>query len=124
MRLREAYAASTYVVTVSESSSDSSSEEEEEEEEEDVITRIRFYQARQVRPKDPEPRRPAKRPKTTFVYRPSISECVICLESFKENETLRSMHGCGHVMHDKCLEGREVSECPICREEQEEETAV
>lgn len=43
--------------------------------------------------------------------------CVICLDGFKKGQWCRSLVGCGHLFHRKCLDGWliKVAACPICR---------
>ncbi|PPD81633.1 hypothetical protein GOBAR_DD21436 [Gossypium barbadense] len=43
--------------------------------------------------------------------------CVICLDGFRQGQWCRSLVGCGHLFHRKCLDGWliKVAACPICR---------
>ncbi|KAL9442496.1 hypothetical protein AB3S75_020913 [Citrus x aurantiifolia] len=45
------------------------------------------------------------------------SECVVCLEGFKQGQWCRKLVGCGHVFHRRCLDTwlLKVAACPTCR---------
>ncbi|GMG99697.1 hypothetical protein Nepgr_001537 [Nepenthes gracilis] len=45
------------------------------------------------------------------------SECVVCLGTFEENETLRLIPKCGHVFHAQCVDAWLIwhATCPYCR---------
>ncbi|KAK4280369.1 hypothetical protein QN277_012000 [Acacia crassicarpa] len=45
-------------------------------------------------------------------------ECAVCLNEFKDNETLRLLPKCNHVFHPSCIEAWLSSHvtCPVCRE--------
>ncbi|XP_022731743.1 RING-H2 finger protein ATL56 [Durio zibethinus] len=43
--------------------------------------------------------------------------CVICLDGFRQGQWCRTLVGCGHLFHRKCLDAwlMKVASCPICR---------
>ncbi|KAH7545248.1 RING-H2 finger protein ATL56 [Ziziphus jujuba] len=45
------------------------------------------------------------------------SECVVCLDRFREGQWCRKLVGCNHVFHRSCLDTWlvKVAACPICR---------
>ena len=45
------------------------------------------------------------------------TDCVVCLDEFREGQRCRKLPGCGHVFHRRCLDTWlvKVSACPICR---------
>ncbi|KAK8622733.1 hypothetical protein V6N13_117636 [Hibiscus sabdariffa] len=47
----------------------------------------------------------------------TLDECVICLESFEQDEMCRVFPACNHVFHSECLDRWMKSHltCPICR---------
>ncbi|XP_010526328.1 PREDICTED: RING-H2 finger protein ATL56-like isoform X2 [Tarenaya hassleriana] len=57
------------------------------------------------------------------------SDCVVCLDGFRQGQWCRRLVGCGHVFHRGCVDAWlvKVAACPICRarvrldEEDEEE---
>ncbi|GER42819.1 RING/U-box superfamily protein [Striga asiatica] len=59
----------------------------------------------------------------TFVYGKSSvavlgrGDCSVCLNEFKENETLRLLPKCSHTFHVSCIDTwlRSNKNCPICR---------
>ncbi|RID50701.1 hypothetical protein BRARA_H01408 [Brassica rapa] len=46
------------------------------------------------------------------------SECVVCIEGFRQGQWCRKLPGCGHVFHRKCVDFWlvKVGTCPICRD--------
>eukprot|EP00249_Psilotum_nudum_P034438 c53492_g1_i1 orf=570-1928(+) len=46
------------------------------------------------------------------------TECVVCLNEFQENETLKLLPQCGHAFHEECINMWLFSHttCPLCRE--------
>ena len=53
-------------------------------------------------------------------YKSNINqkECVICMESFKENEKIRKLK-CSHIFHLNCIDGwfENNKNCPICKKD-------
>ncbi|KAK7255686.1 hypothetical protein RIF29_29103 [Crotalaria pallida] len=47
----------------------------------------------------------------------NMSECVICLTAFEEEESVRKLHNCKHVFHTSCIDQwlSSHSGCPLCR---------
>ncbi|ESW07465.1 hypothetical protein PHAVU_010G132300 [Phaseolus vulgaris] len=45
------------------------------------------------------------------------TECVICLTSFEEEESVRKLHTCKHIFHTLCIDKwlGSHSGCPLCR---------
>jgi len=45
------------------------------------------------------------------------TECVICLTSFEEEESVRKLHTCKHIFHTFCIDKwlGSHSGCPLCR---------
>lgn len=45
------------------------------------------------------------------------SECVVCLDGFREAQWCRRLAGCNHVFHRRCVDNWliKVPSCPICR---------
>ncbi|KAM5554016.1 RING-H2 finger protein ATL56 [Rosa sericea] len=45
------------------------------------------------------------------------SDCVVCLDAFREGQWCRKLPACGHLFHRRCLDTWlvKVSACPICR---------
>ncbi|KAB2625993.1 RING-H2 finger protein ATL56-like [Pyrus ussuriensis x Pyrus communis] len=45
------------------------------------------------------------------------TDCVVCLDSFREGQWCRKLPACDHVFHRRCLDTWlvKVSACPICR---------
>ncbi|KAB2010467.1 hypothetical protein ES319_D10G240000v1 [Gossypium barbadense] len=45
------------------------------------------------------------------------TECVICLEEFKDGDSCRVLTNCNHLYHQLCIDGWLVkdSHCPLCR---------
>ncbi|XP_047155416.1 RING-H2 finger protein ATL54-like [Vigna umbellata] len=45
------------------------------------------------------------------------TECVICLTSFEEEESVRKLHSCKHIFHTLCIDKwlGSHSGCPLCR---------
>lgn len=50
-----------------------------------------------------------------------LSECVICMEVFKEDELLSKLSTCKHYFHSHCIMewfggtfSREIQKCPMC----------
>ncbi|KAL5160615.1 RING-H2 finger protein ATL52 [Glycine soja] len=45
------------------------------------------------------------------------TECVICLTSFEEEESVRKLHTCRHIFHTSCIDKwlGSHSGCPLCR---------
>ncbi|ESQ54167.1 hypothetical protein EUTSA_v10026407mg [Eutrema salsugineum] len=50
------------------------------------------------------------------------SDCVVCIDGFRQGQWCRRLPGCGHVFHRKCVDLWliKVSTCPICRDRLEE----
>lgn len=46
------------------------------------------------------------------------SECVVCIDGFRQGQWCRRLPGCGHVFHRKCVDFWlvKVGTCPICRD--------
>ncbi|CAH2077472.1 unnamed protein product [Thlaspi arvense] len=46
------------------------------------------------------------------------SDCVVCIDGFRQGQWCRRLPGCGHVFHRKCVDLWliKVSTCPICRD--------
>ncbi|KAF8044630.1 hypothetical protein N665_7398s0001, partial [Sinapis alba] len=46
------------------------------------------------------------------------SECVVCIDGFRQGQWCRKLPGCGHVFHRKCVDFWlvKVATCPICRD--------
>ncbi|KAK7389656.1 hypothetical protein VNO78_24880 [Psophocarpus tetragonolobus] len=57
----------------------------------------------------------------TFHYKTAEAtnqtECVICLASFEEEESVRKLHTCNHIFHTSCIDQWLASHsgCPLCR---------
>ncbi|KAK6940692.1 Zinc finger, RING-type [Dillenia turbinata] len=47
----------------------------------------------------------------------NLFECVVCLNEFQENETLRVLPKCGHAFHLDCIDiwFQSNANCPLCR---------
>ncbi|XP_050371813.1 RING-H2 finger protein ATL56-like isoform X2 [Argentina anserina] len=45
------------------------------------------------------------------------SDCVVCLDAFRDGQWCRKLPACGHLFHRRCLDTWlvKVSACPICR---------
>lgn len=45
------------------------------------------------------------------------SDCVVCLDAFREGQWCRKLPACGHLFHRRCLDTWlvKLSACPICR---------
>ncbi|ESQ50577.1 hypothetical protein EUTSA_v10022879mg [Eutrema salsugineum] len=48
---------------------------------------------------------------------PTTSDCVVCLDGFRQGQWCRNLPGCGHVFHRKCVDSwlLKAATCPICR---------
>lgn len=51
------------------------------------------------------------------IERQAHSECVVCLDAYREGQWCRKLVGCNHVFHRSCLDTWlvKVAACPICR---------
>ncbi|CAN7028512.1 unnamed protein product [Brassica oleracea var. botrytis] len=45
------------------------------------------------------------------------SDCVVCLDGFRQGQWCRNLPGCGHVFHRKCVDTwlLKAATCPVCR---------
>ncbi|KFK29617.1 hypothetical protein AALP_AA7G157300 [Arabis alpina] len=45
------------------------------------------------------------------------SDCVVCIDGFRQGQWCRRLPRCGHVFHRKCVDSWliKVATCPICR---------
>ncbi|XP_010548628.1 PREDICTED: RING-H2 finger protein ATL56 isoform X2 [Tarenaya hassleriana] len=45
------------------------------------------------------------------------SDCVVCLDEFRQGQWCRRLVGCGHVFHRRCVDSWlvKVAACPVCR---------
>ncbi|XP_021803146.1 RING-H2 finger protein ATL56-like [Prunus avium] len=48
---------------------------------------------------------------------PPQTDCVVCLDAFRDGQWCRKLAACNHVFHRRCLDTWlvKVSACPICR---------
>ncbi|PIN18220.1 hypothetical protein CDL12_09115 [Handroanthus impetiginosus] len=48
---------------------------------------------------------------------PRMSDCAICLDSFREGDECRKIPVCKHLFHAKCVDRwiRKMPTCPVCR---------
>lgn len=46
------------------------------------------------------------------------SDCVVCIDGFRQGQWCRRLPRCGHVFHRKCVDSWliKISTCPICRD--------
>ncbi|VVB16340.1 unnamed protein product [Arabis nemorensis] len=46
------------------------------------------------------------------------SDCVVCIDGFRQGQWCRRLPRCGHVFHRKCVDSWliKVATCPICRD--------
>ncbi|CAA7048756.1 unnamed protein product [Microthlaspi erraticum] len=46
------------------------------------------------------------------------SDCVVCIDGFRQGQWCRRLPGCGHLFHRKCVDVwlMKVATCPICRD--------
>ncbi|KAF3452853.1 hypothetical protein FNV43_RR03286 [Rhamnella rubrinervis] len=51
------------------------------------------------------------------ITREAHSECVVCLDEYREGQWCRKLVGCNHVFHRRCLDTWliKVPACPVCR---------
>ena len=54
----------------------------------------------------------------------NLSDCVICMETFKNGENVRQIPSCRHIFHPDCImkwleapQSLETQKCPMCNAE-------
>ncbi|ESW06939.1 hypothetical protein PHAVU_010G088800 [Phaseolus vulgaris] len=85
-----------------------------------ILTSALFTCQQEFHDNDPEPGIVAATPTLSFNHEHFVStgstQCVICLEEFKDNEVLQ-ITKCGHTFHIYCIHTwlKKNSTCPVCR---------